>query len=71
MAGARDLSCGFRFACVEKKRENRPQRVADLLEALDELLQTHPWTQEQARLCWERMPPAARAASGPQSVSAS
>ena len=58
-------------ACLEKKRENRPQRVTDLLEALDELLQTHPWTQEQARLCWERMPPATRAASAPQSVSAS
>jgi eukaryotic-like serine/threonine-protein kinase len=58
-------------ACVEKKRENRPQRVTDLLEALDELLQTHPWTQEQARLCWARMAPATRAASGPQRVSAS
>jgi serine/threonine-protein kinase len=41
-------------ACVEKKREDRPQRVTDLIEALDDLLQAHPWTQEDARRCWER-----------------
>ena len=41
-------------ACVEKKREDRPQRITDLLEALDELVQAHPWTQEDARRCWER-----------------
>ena len=41
-------------ACVEKKREDRPQRIADLLEALDELVQAHPWTQQDARRCWER-----------------
>ena len=41
-------------ACVEKKREDRPQRITDLLEALDELVQANPWTQEDARRCWER-----------------
>jgi hypothetical protein len=41
-------------ACVEKKREDRPQRVTDLIEALDDLVQIHPWTQEDARRCWER-----------------
>jgi hypothetical protein len=59
-------------ACLEKRREDRPQRVTDLLEALDALLQSHPWTQEQARLCWQRMAPAARAGSpGEQRLSAS
>lgn len=58
--------------CLEKKREDRPQRVTDLLEALDALLQSHPWTQEQARLCWEQMAAATRAApSGEQGLSAS
>ena len=41
-------------ACVEKKREDRPQRITDLLEALDELVQANPWTQEDARSSWER-----------------
>ena len=43
-------------ACVEKKREDRPQRATDLVEALGELLHAHPWTQEDARRCWEEKP---------------
>jgi eukaryotic-like serine/threonine-protein kinase len=41
-------------ACLEKKRELRPQRVADLVEALDALAQEHRWTQSEAEACWRR-----------------
>ena len=43
-------------ACVEKKREDRPQRIADLVEALDELALQHRWTQAEAELWWAALP---------------
>jgi eukaryotic-like serine/threonine-protein kinase len=43
-------------ACVEKKREDRPQRVADLVEAFDALAMEHPWTQREAELWWSSLP---------------
>ena len=39
-------------ACVEKKREDRPQRIAELLEALDALALEHRWTQAEAAAWW-------------------
>jgi serine/threonine-protein kinase len=39
-------------ACLEKKRELRPQRVADLAEAFEALALEHRWTQAQAQACW-------------------
>jgi serine/threonine-protein kinase len=45
-------------ACVEKKRELRPQRVADLVEALDALAAEHRWTQREAQEWWNTVPPA-------------
>jgi serine/threonine-protein kinase len=44
-------------ACVEKKRELRPQRVADLGEALDALAIEHRWTQREAQDWWQRVLP--------------
>ena len=40
-------------ACVEKKRELRPQRVADLAEAFDALAVEHRWTQREAQEWWQ------------------
>jgi serine/threonine-protein kinase len=40
-------------ACVEKKRELRPQRVADLAEAFDALAAEHRWTQRDAQEWWQ------------------
>jgi hypothetical protein len=37
-------------ACLEKKRELRPQRVADLAEAFEALALEHRWTQALARI---------------------
>ena len=39
-------------SCVEKKRELRPQRVADLVEAFDALAREHRWTQREAQEWW-------------------
>jgi serine/threonine-protein kinase len=44
------------LACVEKRREDRPQRVADLVEALDALALEHRWTQKDAELWWSALP---------------
>ncbi|OGA18720.1 MAG: hypothetical protein A3I63_06995 [Betaproteobacteria bacterium RIFCSPLOWO2_02_FULL_66_14] len=44
-------------ACLEKKREDRPQRVADLLEAFDALAQEQRWTQREAQAWWDAVPP--------------
>jgi serine/threonine-protein kinase len=41
-------------SCLEKKRELRPQRVAELVEALDALALEHRWTQAEAEACWRR-----------------
>jgi serine/threonine-protein kinase len=39
-------------SCVEKKRELRPQRVADLAEAFEALAAEHRWTQREAQEWW-------------------
>lgn len=39
-------------ACVEKRREDRPQSVAELLEVLDALAREMPWSQREAREAW-------------------
>jgi hypothetical protein len=39
-------------SCVEKKRELRPQRVADLAEAFEALAPEHRWTQREAQEWW-------------------
>jgi serine/threonine-protein kinase len=41
-------------SCLEKKRELRPQRVAELAEAFDALALEHRWTQAEAESCWRR-----------------
>jgi serine/threonine-protein kinase len=44
------------LSCVEKRRDNRPQRVADLVEAFDALALEHRWTQREAELWWSALP---------------
>ena len=39
-------------ACLEKKRELRPQRVADLVEAFEALALEHRWSQRDAQEWW-------------------
>ena len=46
-------------SCLEKQRELRPQRVADLLEAFEALALEHRWTQAEAEAWWSKMPKAA------------
>ena len=43
-------------SCLEKRREDRPQRVADLVEAFDALAVEHRWTQRDAELWWASLP---------------
>jgi serine/threonine-protein kinase len=43
------------LSCVEKRREERPQRIADLLEAFDALALEHRWTQAAAELWWSSL----------------
>jgi serine/threonine-protein kinase len=43
------------LSCVEKRREDRPQRVADLVEAFDALAMDHRWTQREAQLWWSSL----------------
>jgi len=45
-------------ACLEKKREDRPQRVADLVEAFEALSSDLRWTQREAEEWWSKVPPA-------------
>jgi serine/threonine-protein kinase len=40
------------LSCVEKRREDRPQRIADLVEAFDALALEHRWTQREAERWW-------------------
>jgi serine/threonine-protein kinase len=44
-------------ACLEKRREDRPQRIADLVEALDALAQEHRWSQRDAEVWWAAKAP--------------
>jgi serine/threonine-protein kinase len=48
-------------ACLEKKREDRPQRVGDLVEAFEALASENPWTQREASEWWARVPASAPA----------
>jgi hypothetical protein len=48
-------------ACLEKKREDRPQRAADLVEAFEALAAEMPWTQREAAEWWARIPTTAPA----------
>ena len=43
-------------ACVEKRPELHPQRVADLIEAFDALALEHRWTQREAEAWWNTLP---------------
>lgn len=43
-------------ACVEKRREDRPQRIADLVEAFEALGADFPWTQREAQAWWNNQP---------------
>ena len=40
-------------ACLEKRREDRPQRVSDLIDAFDALAVEHRWTQREAQAWWD------------------
>ena len=44
-------------SCVEKKRENRPQRIVDLVEAFDALAADYRWTQREAEAWWTSSAP--------------
>jgi len=50
-------------ACLAKRREDRPQRVADLLEVLETLSREFPWTQADARAAWAAAQAGASAAA--------
>jgi serine/threonine-protein kinase len=45
-------------ACLEKRREERPQRVGDLVEAFGALAIEHRWTQREAEAWWKENAPA-------------
>jgi tRNA A-37 threonylcarbamoyl transferase component Bud32 len=42
------------MACLEKRREDRPQSAAGLVALLDALALTHPWTQTEAAQAWSQ-----------------
>ena len=44
-------------ACLEKRREDRPQRITDLIETFDALAIEHRWTQKDAAEWWDRYRP--------------
>ena len=44
------------MSCLEKRREDRPQRIGDLVEAFDALALEHRWTQREAELWWSALP---------------
>ena len=48
-------------ACLEKRREDRPQRAGDLVEALEALAQEHRWSQRDAEAWWGAVPATAPA----------
>lgn len=45
-------------ACLEKRREDRPQRVTDLVETFEALAQENRWSQREAEVWWSAQPPA-------------
>jgi hypothetical protein len=50
-------------ACLEKRREDRPQGIAELQEVLEKLLRELPWTQADARAAWAAVHASANAAA--------
>ena len=40
--------------CLEKAPANRPASVEELLQRLDAIQRSEPWTQEQAAAWWQR-----------------
>ena len=44
-------------ACLQKKREDRPPRVTDLVEAFDALALEHRWSQKEAEAWWSTSAP--------------
>lgn len=40
-------------ACLHKQREDRPQRVTDMLEVLESIARTERWTQRDAEAAWQ------------------
>ena len=42
-------------ACVEKRPEDRPQRIADLAQVLERVAQSTRWTQRDAENAWQTM----------------
>jgi len=51
-------------ACLQKRREDRPQGVADLIAVLDALARSSPWTQRDAESAWRALQAAPPAAAG-------
>jgi serine/threonine-protein kinase len=49
-------------ACLEKRREDRPQRIGDVLAVLEALSRELPWTQADAQAAWSARPSASAAA---------
>ena len=45
------------LSCLEKKREERPQRIGDLVEAFDALALEHRWSQRDAEAWWKEASP--------------
>jgi hypothetical protein len=51
-------------ACLHKQREDRPQRVIEMIEVLESIAQAERWTQRDAEVAWHaQRPPDASAAA--------
>jgi serine/threonine-protein kinase len=52
-------------ACLHKQREDRPQRVVEMLEVLESIARAERWTQRDAEAAWQaqRAPDASAAAA--------
>jgi len=54
-------------SCLHKRREDRPQRITDMVDTLESISRTHRWTQSDAEAAWvhagEEDPGRARASS--------
>jgi len=42
--------------CLAKRREERPQAIGELVEALEALALEHRWTQRDAEAWWTAVP---------------
>jgi hypothetical protein len=52
-------------ACLAKRREDRPQRITDLIEVLDVLAVSARWTQRDAEAAWRALHPEAAGREAP------